>query len=119
MRSSAASPKRRSFSFESLTCKFQRAAVLCHCADDLIGSTTRNFCVDLQCDFDGGVHQSSEMRNDLISDAAGVAAYAGGIQRDAAVEASGTMPRWFWRRRSRFWAFGRRLLFRWLGLRLQ
>jgi len=43
----------------------------CHCANDLIGSTTRNFCVDLQCDFDGGVHQSSEMGNDLVSDAGG------------------------------------------------
>jgi hypothetical protein len=30
--------------------------------------------VDLQCDFDSGVHESSEMRNNLLSDAAGVAA---------------------------------------------
>src|SRR5262245_25776275 len=34
-------------------------------------STTRNFCVDLQCDFDCGVHQSSEMGNDLVGDATG------------------------------------------------
>jgi hypothetical protein len=65
---------------EALAREFQRAAVLCHCADDLIGGTTRNFCVDLQCDFDGGVHQSSEMRNNLVSDAASVAAYAGWIK---------------------------------------
>src|SRR5262249_61417041 len=38
-------------------------------------------------DFDGGVHQSSDMRNDLVGDAAGVAAYPGRIERDAAMEA--------------------------------
>src|SRR5262245_51822807 len=82
-------PSQRSFAFKHLACELQRAAVLCHCTDDLIGSTTRNFCVDLQCDFDGGVHQSSEMGNDLVGDATGVAAYSGRIERDAAMKALG------------------------------
>src|SRR5215831_13654190 len=87
-------PEDQSLSFKSLARKFQCAAVLGHCANNLIGCATRNFCLDLQCDLDGQTHQPSEMGNDLVGDAAGVAAHPGRIERDAAMKASGAV---FWR----------------------
>ena len=92
-----------SFSFKSLACELQRAAVLRHCTYDLIGCASRDFCRDLQRDPDGRTHQSGEMRNNLFRDTTGVAAYSGRIEGDAAMKAFGAMPLRLIRTRRRFW----------------
>lgn len=86
--------------------KFQRAAVLGHCTDGLVRRTARKFCLDLQRNFDGRPHQSGEVGNNLVTDPTGIAAYSSRIERDASMEAPGTV---FWRSvfRGRLWpSFG-------------
>jgi hypothetical protein len=97
-----------SLSFKSLACEFQCAAVLYHCTDDLIGCATRNVCIDLQGDLDGRGQQSTQMGYDLVGDSAGVAAYAGRIERDAPMEAPGSVFQWFSRTQRWFqgWTIG-------------
>src|SRR5947209_2221215 len=57
----------------------------------MIGCATRNFCVDLQCDLDGGTHQSGEMGHDLVGDAA-----EGNALRDRRRSPTSGLAGWVW-----------------------
>jgi len=71
---------------EPLAHELQRPAVLGHRSDDLIRGSTRKHDLDLERDRDLRAHLPGQMRDHLVSDAAGVAADARGVEFDRAVE---------------------------------
>lgn len=81
--------------FESLAVKFQRAAVLCYDANDIVWRTRWNFCVDLKCDFNLRAQDTGKVSNNLICDPTGVPADRRGIQGYSSVESLRAYPMCF------------------------
>jgi hypothetical protein len=76
----------KSLQFEALAGELQRPAVLGDCAHNAIWSARWNLRLNFKSHGDLRAHQASEVRDDFVSDATGIPADAGRLQRYCAVE---------------------------------
>ena len=92
-------PERGSlFPLKPLIRKLQCPAILSHRANDVVRRSRWNIGLNLQRNRHVRTNKPGEMRDDLFRNLAGVAAHAGSVQRDRAVEASGLSLQWYSRR---------------------
>src|SRR6266568_7441790 len=78
---------------ESLVLELERSGVLGDRADHAVGRPVRQLRLDLQRQGDASVPLGGEMLDNLLGDAAGVAAKPVGVERDRAVESPHDQPR--------------------------
>ena len=79
----------RLFRFKALAGELEGSAVLGDGPDDVVGGPAGDLGLDFEGDGDLGSDDAGEVGDDLLGDASGVAAEAGGVEGDGAVEPPG------------------------------